>query len=64
MASRRGASEEPPSVVGYDHLTITTAKQKQYDFCRQVLNLVLQSVEIIGSDMPELRIIASVPRLN
>ena len=27
-------------------LTVTTAKQKQYNFRRQVLNLVLQSIEI------------------
>ena len=45
--TKRSVSEEPPSLVGQTiGLTVTTAKQKQYDFCRQVLNLVLQSVQI------------------
>src|SRR4029077_2645848 len=45
--TKRGASEEPPSLVGQSiGLAVTTTKQKQYDFCRQVLNLMLQSVQV------------------
>jgi hypothetical protein len=40
--TKRSVSEEPPSLVGQTiGLTVTTAKQKQYDFRRQMLNLVL-----------------------
>ena len=42
-----GASEEPSSLVGRSiGLAVTTTKQKQYDFCRQMLNLMLQSVQV------------------
>ena len=40
--TKRSVSEQPPSLVGQTiGLTVTTAKQEQYDFRRQMLNLVL-----------------------
>ena len=46
-------SEQPPGLVGEPiGLAITAAEQKQHDFRRQVLNLMLQRIEFDRSGMP------------
>ena len=63
--ARRRVAEQPPSLVGQAiGLAVTAAEQKQYDFRRQVPNLVLQGIQIDRVRQPESRIMASVPRLK